>query len=55
MLINNALTIISIQPTHNVIFIFVMLHRTREDFHSDEEEREEKDYNKKINVELGPL
>ena len=52
MLINNALTIISIQPTHNVIFIFVMQHHTREDFHSDDEE---KDYNVKINVELSPL
>ena len=53
MLINNALTIISIQPTHNVIFIFVMQHQTKEDLQSDDEE--EKYYNVKINVELGPL
>ena len=53
MLINNALTIISIQPTHNVIFIFVMQHQTKEDFQSEKED--EKDYNVKINVELGPL
>ena len=52
MLINNALTIISIQPTHNVIFIFVMQHQTREDFQSEKED--EKDI-VKINVELGPL
>ena len=54
MLINNALTIISIQPTHNVIFIFVMQHQTK-DFHSDDDDDEEEKDNVKINVELGPL